>query len=498
LGAPRGRLIRQLLVESAVLAFAGAAAGLGVAALLLRVIRALGAVSVPRIENVRLDPTVLAFALLVACMTALAFGLLPALRLTDGRQAGDLRAGGRGAAGRRTRVWGVLVGTEVALALVLLVGAGLLVRSLDRLLDQDLGFDETDVLGSGVALSPLAYPELEDHRQFWDALLARLEAEPDVAAAGVVSTIPMRGSAPNGRLELAGGDATETDAVYVLMSEGAFAALDVPLVSGRLFGPGDGPDDPHVVVVNRTFAESVFPGEDPLGKRVSGGGMDNWWDADPPRFATIVGVVGDVRYRDLARGPEPVVYFNPRQRPFRISFGGTVLVEAASGDAASLGPTLRAVLREADPDVAVEPRTLADVVSASLAQRRFLLSILGGFSVLALVLAGVGIYGVVAYAVARRTREIGVRLAMGAPPARVRRQVLAGALSTVAVGLVLGVVGGILLTRLLQGFLFGVSATDPVTFGAMAGLLLGCALLASWIPARRATRVDPMITMRAE
>jgi ABC-type antimicrobial peptide transport system permease subunit len=216
-------------------------------------------------------------------------------------------------------------------------------------------------------------------------------------------------------------------------------------------------------------------------------------------FATVVGVVGDVRYRSLARAGEPAVYFNARQRPGRLAWGGaTLVVEAASGDAASAGPLVRDAMRGADADVALQLRTLADIVGESLAERRFVLTILGGFSVLALILSVVGIYGVVSYSVARQTREIGVRLALGASPAAVRRRVLVGALRTVAAGLVVGVVGALLLTRLLQGFLFGVSATDPVTFLAMAILLLAAALLASGLPAWRSTRIDPMITMRAE
>jgi putative ABC transport system permease protein len=498
LGAPRGRLVRQLLTESGVLAVAGAVAGMAVAWGLVRVIRSLGAGSVPRIENVGLDARVLFFSLLVALATAVLFGLLPALRLTDGRQAAALRAGGRGEAGSRTRIWGALIGTEVALALVLLVGAGLLVRSLGELTRQNAGFDDSDVLTVPVMLRGAQYAELADHRMFWERFLAGLESRPEVSSAGVISTVPMAGFLSTGRMSLDGDPNRHTDGGYVVASRGAFEALDVRLVRGRLFDEREGPDDPHAVVVSRSFADANWPGEDPVGKQVSGGGMDDFWDRDPPLFATVIGVVEDVRFRDLARDAYPTVYFAASQRPFRLQYSANLVVEAADGDASALASIVRNELGAADPDVPVEPRTLASVVRGSLAQRTFVLTILGGFSVLGLVLAAVGIYGVVGYSVARQTREIGVRLALGASPAGVKSRVLGQALRTVALGLIAGIAGALLLTRLLQGFLFGVSATDPATFVAMAVVLLAVAFVASWIPATRSTRIDPMITMRAE
>lgn len=498
LGAPRGRLVRQLLTESVVLAVLGALAGLGVAWLGLDVIRRLGVGSLPRLDQVGVDGVVLGFTGLIAVATALLFGLFPALRLTDGDQAEVLRTEGRGSAGGKGRVWSVLVGTEVALALILLVGSGLLIRSFVQLTSQERGFDESDVVVTAANLSATRYPDLEDIRGFFDDFLARASALPGVSAVGVSSSLPVQGYAASGRLELDGDPEKFADGIYVTTSPGTFEALDIPLVRGRMFDDRDREGAPDVAIVNQAFADEFWPGEDPIGHTVTGGGMDNFWDADPPRFATVVGVVGDVRYRDLTRGPEPTVYFAYGQRPFRLQYQASVVAESATGDPAAVAPLLRQALRSADPNLAIEVRYLSAQVSDSLAQRRFILMVLGIFAGVALILAGVGIYGVVSYAVARRTREMGIRLSLGAAPATVQRLVMAGALRTVAVGLVVGVAGGLVLVRLMQGLLFGVSSTDPTTFAVVVVLLLGTAILATWIPARRSTRIDPMITMRAE
>ncbi|GMV05004.1 MAG: hypothetical protein AMXMBFR53_12840 [Gemmatimonadota bacterium] len=497
LGAGRGRLLRQFLTESVVLSVGGALVGLGVASAVVRLLRRFGSASVPRLEAVALDAPVLAFTLVAAVLTALVFGLLPALRATEGVQAGTLRSG-RGNAGSRSRVWSLLVATEVALALVLLVGSGLLVRSFVAVMAEDAGFDGTDVMTTTVALSGVKYPELRDRAALWDDLLARVEAAPGVAAAGLTTSPPLGRFAPNGQVLLDGDPTKVGDGVYVVASRGTFAALDIPLLRGRLFEAADGPDAPHVVLVSQSFADRYWPGEDPLGHRVSGGGMDDYWDAAPPVFGTVVGVVGDVRYQELTREGEPTVYWHYRQRPYRIRFGATLVAEAIGGDPAPLAPVVRATVRAADPDVAVPLRVLQELVSDSVAQRRFLLLVLAGFGGVALVLAAVGIYGVVSYGVARRTREMGIRLALGAAPASVRSLVLGGALRPVVAGLVAGTIGGLVLTRFMRSLLYEVPPTDPVTFTLVPLLLLGAAVVASWVPARRGTRVDPEGAMRTE
>jgi len=500
LGGSRGRLVRLLLTESLVLAMAGAAGGVALAGATLGVLRTLGGGSVPRLDAVGIDGTVLGFALLVAALTALAFGLLPALRSSEGAQADTLRTESRGNAGARGATWSVLVTAEVALALVLLAGSGLLIRSFVAVLDEDAGFQAADVTTAQVSLSSARYPEGADHVRFWDAFLERAEALPGASATGIIRPRPLSFLA-NGRVALDGDPEKYGDAGYVVASAGAFEALDIPLLQGRLFDERDGPGAPDAVVVSRSFAEEHWPGQEPIGRQVTGGGMDNYWNADPPRWGTVVGVVGDVRFRDLERSGEPTVYWHYRQRPFRAQYGVSVVAESATGDPSLVAPPLRTSLREADPDIPVRLRHMSEVVSESVGERRFMLFVLGGFAALALILAAVGIYGVVSYSVARRTREMGVRLALGADPGSVTGLVLKGALRPVVAGLVLGLVGALALTRALAGFtplLYEVESTDPLTYAGVTLVLLAAGVAASWIPAWRGTRVDPMVTMRAE
>jgi len=496
LGAGRGRILTQLLTESLLLSLVGAAAGVGLAALVLRGLRAAAPGFLPRVGDVGIDGTVLLFTAAVAVITALLFGLLPARRLS-GTGAGEaLRSGSRGnAMDGRASVWRLLVGTEVALALVLLAGSALLVRSFRTLLSEDPGFDASDVDVIAMSLSQIKYATAEDDARFYDRFLRELEALPGVSAVGVLSRVPTEG-APNGRLELDGDLDKLADGEYVVASAGAFEALDIPLLEGRLFDDRDGPDDAHVAIVNRSFAQKYWPNEDPVGKSVTGGGMDNFYSQRI--FARVVGVVGDVRQGSLGREPYPTVYFPYTQRPFRVRYGASVVVEAANGDAAGLTSALRDRLRAADPDVPVRIGSLGGLVRASLGERRFVMLVLGGFSLTALILAGVGIFGVVSYSVARRTREMGIRVALGADPGGVVRLVMAAAMRMVMAGLIVGVVGALVVTRIMRSLLYQVSPTDPWALGAATLLLGGAALLASWLPARAGTRVDPMITMRAE
>ena len=495
LGAARGRLIRQLLTESLILAALGAAAGVLLGALLVRALQAMGPGAVPRLGEIGLSGGVLAFTAAVTVGTALLFGLLPALRMSEGGGGEALRQG-RGSTGTRGPLWRVLVGTEVALALVLLTGSGLLMRSFGELLAADAGFDGGDVLAAEVDLSQLKYPDPFQHGRWHAELLERLAALPGVASAGVVSSAPLSGFLPNGRMELDGDPEKFADGGYVAADPGFFAALDIPLLQGRLFEASDGEGSPWVAIVSRSFAERYWPGEDAVGKQVTGGGMDDLWQERP--FATVVGVVGDVRYRDLGREPAPTVYFPAAQRPFRIRWGATVLVEAAAGAPSSLAAEVRALASELDPDAALRLRTMDEVVSGSLADRRFPMLVLGAFALVALALAVVGIHGVVSYGVARRTREMGIRMALGAAPGLVVRQVVRESIGMVAAGLVVGVLGALALSRVLAGLLYGVSATDPLTLVGVVALLLGFGFLASWVPARAGTRIDPMVTMRAE
>jgi predicted permease len=498
LGASRTRLVRQLLSEAWLLAALGGGAGVLISVAALRWIRATGAESIPRIEDVALDGRVLIFTLVVTLMTALAFGLLPALRARENDQAGTLRSEGRGSEGYKGRVWGTLVSVEVAMALVLLTGSGLLIRSFNAILQEEPGFDGKDAVLTGVALSGIKYPDLDDHRLFWDGMLARAEAIPGVARAGLATVIPASGFVANGRVELDGDPAKTGDADYIVASSGLFETLGIPVLRGRVFDATDDPNAPHRIVVSESFAETYWPGEDPIGKQVSGGGMDDLWSANPPVFGTVVGVVADVRYRDLTRAGRPAVYWNYRQRPYRIRWGANLVVKSATGDPAAVAGSLRQALQEMDPDVAPRIQYLRDVVSDSLGQRRFSLLVMSAFAVVGLLLAAIGIFGVVSYAVAQRTREMGIRLALGATGGSVRSLVLRGAMVPVAMGLVVGLVGAWSLSRVMSGMLYEVRPSDPATLLCVTGLLLATGLLASWIPTVRGTRVDPVVTMRGD
>ncbi len=497
LGARRGRIVTQLLTESLLLAGLGSAAGVGLAALVVRGIRAAAPSFLPRVDEVGIDGTVLLFTAGIAVITALLFGLLPARRLS-GTSAGEaLRSGSRGNADvTRGGIWRFLVGTEVALALVLLAGSALLVRSFRSVMAEDAGFDASDVDVIPMSLSQIKYATAEDDALFYDGFLAELKALPGVSAAGVMSTVPVDGGLPNGRMELDGNLEKHADGGYVVASAGAFEALDIPLLEGRLFAATDGPDDPHVAIVSEAFAKRYWPGESAVGKSLTGGGMDNFYDRRI--FARVVGVVGDVRHQGLARETYPTAYFPYTQRPFRLRYSAAVVVEASNGDAAGLTAALRDRLRVADPDVPVRISTLSSVVRASVGERRFVMLVLGGFSLTALILAGVGIFGVVSYSVARRTREMGIRMALGADPGGVLRLVMSAAMGMVVLGLVVGVAGALVLTRVMRSLLYEVSPTDPLALVVATLLLAGAALVASWLPARAGTRVDPMITMRSE
>jgi predicted permease len=497
-GASRGRIIRQLLSESAFLAALGGMAGIGLTLVALIGLRSVAGASIPRMESVALDGTVLLFTSFVTLFTALAFGLLPALRTGEDDQARVLRTDGRGNEGYKGRIWGSLVMVEVALALVLLTGSGLLVRSFNAVLAVDGGFDEGDVIVSGIALSGIKYPSLEDHRMFWDGMLARAEAIPGASHAGLISSAPASGSLPNGLVHLDGGTSRTGDAGYIVASAGAFSALDIPLLRGRLFNASDGPDSRHVVVVNQSFADKYWPGENPIGKQVSGGGMDGYWTADTPVFGTVVGVVGDVRYRSLIRAARPTVYWNYRQRPYRIRRGAYMVVEADAIGVGGLAESFRVTLHEADPDVAPRIQLLKDSIAESLAERRFTLMIMSGFALTGLFLAALGIFGVVSYAVAQRTREIGIRMALGASGGAVRGMVIRGAMAPVVLGLLVGVAGAWSFNRVIAGLLYEVRPTDPLTFVTVSGVLFSTGLAASWLPTMRGTRVDPMNSLRED
>ncbi len=493
LGAGRGRLVRQMLAESVILAVAGGALGVLFAYFVIRPIQTLSAGSIPRVQDVSLDAAVLLFALAVSLATGVLFGLVPAWQVSRAGVAGVLKEGGRSSAtggGRWTR--NALLVAEVALSLVLLVGAALLLRSFARLVDVDPGFRADRVLAFRVSLPQLSYQGDEKRTAFFDTLLAKLEALPQVRAAGMTQTLPMRGDYVlsveiQGRPKPAPND--EPSANYRIASPNYFSALGIPLKRGRWFTPRDNMDKaPMVAVVDEAFVARHFPTEDPIGRGLDiGNGTDGYFE--------IVGVVGDVRLDALDGTPEPTMYV-----PFRQDTFGTMwIVASTDGDPAQLAPLARQTLRDIDPALpAYSTAPLASVVSDSVAQRRFSMLLLAALAGVALFLAAVGIYGVVAYGVTQRTQEIGVRMAIGAERRDVLALVIGGGLKLALFGVAIGLAGALALSRLIETMLFDVRPFDPPSYAATAVLLLAIAALACYVPARRAMNVDPITAIRQE
>ena len=497
MGAGRKRLVRQLLTESGLLAGAGALAGLVVAQGLLIALKRAEGVSIPRLDEVTIDAGALAFTLLACIATGVLFGLLPAVRLSRTEPGQVLRSEDRSqGAGGRGRAWGPIVGAEVALAFILLAGSLLLVRSFQQVLNTERGFAVDGVMTADIDLDPVRYEDSESQIQFYDQLISDLEGRPGVTAAGIVTSVPLSGRLPNGRLELDGDLSKQATAGYAVASGGYFRAMGIPLLQGRTFDQRDDAESGHVAIVSKSFADRYWPGESAIGKQVTGGGMDEFWEERP--FATVVGVVGDARYRSLAVEPGPLAYFPHSQRPRRLQGAATVVASSGAGPAAGLTSPLRGALQTLDPSVPPRFQTMEDRLSGSVSQRRFTMALIGAFAVVALVLAGIGIYGVVSFGVARRTREMGIRLALGGGRSQIRRMVQFQSMRAVFAGSIAGLVGALVSGRLLETALFGVEPSDPGTLAMTALVLLGVAWGAALIPAIRSTRVDPMVAMRSD
>lgn len=503
LGATRVRLARQLLTESGLLAGLGAAAGLVLAVVLLRVITPLAPAEL-RIDRVGIDGWVAAFALFVAVLATLLFGLFPALRLSGASTITALReaAVGMGSA-RRMRAWNVLVAAEVALAVALLSGSVLLIKSFSRVMETDLGFQPEGAAALFVDLPSVNYPGNSPRVSgFHLQALERMAAVPGVLAAGFVNRPPLHGNGPSGSMVVEGKPIDSRcgctgNAIYRVVGGDYFRAMEMPLRKGRAFGPGDDAAAPKVAMVDEAFAQQEWPGEDPLGKRVKPSGMDSNSEANREPWFTVIGVVPSVRSSAITSRFRPTYYFDHRQRPPYRSAAVTYAVRTRLAPAESFG-TLRAAMRAVDPDVPVVLQTMPELVARTVVERRFTMLVLGTFGGLALLLAIVGIYGVVSYAVAQRTREIGVRRALGATPGRVGRLVLGTTLTAVVPGLVAGALLTLVNSRALGAFLYGISPFDLPTLGMVVGALGAAALVASLVPAWRATRVDPLIAMRSE
>ncbi len=507
LGAGRWRLAREFFVEMVLLCGAGAAAGMALAWWGLELIGSLHAGALPRAEAIRIDWLSVVFATTLAFVTAVALSLLLARNATRAgiTLAADRRAGG----GRRSRARDALIAVQTALAVVLVIGALLLGRSFMRLVTVEPGFTSDDVLLMNLALPmPAQGEDTTAQALFYEQLIDRARALPNVAAVGGITAPPLTGGAGNGLFlelrrpdevktfddfeKLARKDAARTGfAEFRIASDDYFAAVGIPLLRGRTFERGDGPGSEHVAVISRSFAESKWPGEDPLGKLVQFGNMDS--DLTPFR---IVGIVGDVREYGLDAEQRPTFYGTYRQRTRSIWWSFWIAIRAPNAE--GLVPAAREIVRSLNPDLVPEFRTVAQLVSTSVAPRRFNLVMLGILGATALLLALAGIYGAVAFNVAQRTHEIGVRVALGARARSVVAMALRQSLWWVAIGVVAGFLIALGASRVVGSLLYGVSPHDPIAYASAATILLAAAVAAAWLPARRAARVDPMVALRQE
>jgi predicted permease len=495
LGASRARIVRQLLTEGILLSLAGGCAGLLISLWLTRLLVRLIPTNTPRLDEVGPDARVFGFALAVSILTGLLFGLVPALQASRSDLNETLKEGGRTGAGsaRRNHARSILIVSEIALSFMLLAGAGLLVRSFLRLRVVDTGFNPAGVLALRLSASGPKYPAGPARAEFYRQALERIKSLPGVESAGAVLSLPLGGDTFNvGRSFIREGHPAtpeeSANASYLTATPGYFRALQIPVLAGRVFTEGDADKSPMVVVVNETMARRYWPGESPVGKRIT-----IWRDEKFPR--EIVGVVGDTRSTpgDPA-GPQMYVPYAQDA-----TWGSLSLVVRSSVDPASLVAAARAEVHALDKSIPVyNARPMIDILAAALATRRASTLLVGAFALLALLLALVGIYGVTAYYVTQRTQEIGVRIALGAQMRHVLGLILGRSLRLTLGGLALGLCGALALTRVLGGLLYGVKPTDPVTFAVAAALLSAAALLASLIPAWRATKVDPLIAIRDE
>ena len=496
LGASRMRIVRQLLVESLLLGIAGAACGLILGAWLLRAFLTLNTVPLGG-QAVALDGQVLAFTAALGVLTPLLFGIAPSLQLSRPDLRSTIAEGGRGSLvfARRT-VRHLLVGLEAAVALVLLIASALLIHSFWMLLSVDTGFDPHGIATMQMAVPETKYPTPEASARFYQQLLERVRAVPGVESAGITNAPPMVGGGPSGAFMFEGAPRSvnwSLVADYFVISPGYFDALRIPIVRGRGIDASDTAGKPAAAVVNQTFVRKFLAGQDPIGRRFRYFGMDA---RDEPML-TIVGVAADVRSDALTAPIVPEAYVSYLQRPLRTKWGIVVAARARQGRADALLEPLQRTVTTFDPDVPVKLGTMDERIGASIADRRFTMAVLSTFAVVAVLLAAIGIYSVLAQSVVQRMPEIGVRMALGADALTVLRLIVRTMMGPVISGIGAGLVVSVFAARLLASFLFGVQPLDPAAFGAAAALLILVALAAAFFPARRATRVDPVLALRS-
>ena len=508
LGARRGRLVRQFVTEAFLLSLIGGA--LGVLAALWGVcgLVALAPENLSRPDSVFVSVPVLLFAFLLSTAVAVGLGAFTAARATRGDLRQGLAQGGRGQAGSQgsQRVGRAIVVAQIAITLVLVIGAGLLGRSLMKVLEVNPGFRVDKIVAMDVSLPWVEDPKVKSAQGiFFSNLIDRLKQIPGVRGVGAASALPMDGGLPDGMfLLMTQNEAPKTmdgfealfnqkerigNADFCVATDGYFRVLGIPLIRGRMFDERDGANAPHVAVISESLAHDRWPHQDPIGHTIEFGNMDG-----DVRLLTIVGIVGDTHEYGLDEPARPTVYVNLFQRP-RAEMTLTMLSDA---DTRLVSSAARGILQDLDPEIPTSFRTFQQVYSASLGSRKFNLILIGFFGITALLLATAGVFGVMAYSVSRRTREFGVRVALGATSGDVLRMVLGQGMRTILIGVAIGIVGSFALTQTVSSLLFGVTATDPVTFGGVTLLLVAVALLACYIPARRVTKVDPMVALRYE
>jgi predicted permease len=508
LGAARGRLVRQYFTEAFLLALLGGSLGVLGAFWGLAGLVALAPENLPRLESVSINIPVLVFALVLSTAVAAGLGAFIAARATSGELRKGLVEGGRGQAGLQgsQRVGRVIVAAQIAITLVLVVGAGLFGRSLMKVLEVNPGFRVDKIVTMDVSLPWVDDPKAKAGQAiFFSNLIDRLKQIPGVRKVGATSGLPMDGGLPDGMfLLMTQNEIPKTtdgfgpllqqkerigNADFCVATDGYFQVLEIPLIRGRIFDGRDGANSPHVAVISESLARERWPNQDPIGHTIEFGNMDG-----DLRLLTIVGIVGDTHEYGLDAPPRPTVYVDLLQRPH----AAITLTMLSDADMRSVASAARGILQNLNPEVAAKFQTFSQVYSTSLGSRRFNVILIGFFGITALLLATAGVFGVMAYSVSRRTREIGVRVALGAAPSGILRMILGQGLRTIFIGVAIGIAASLALTRTVQSLLFGVTATDPVTFGGVTLLLVGAALLACYIPARRATKVDPMVALRHE
>lgn len=492
LGARRSRIVRQLLTESILLAITGGIIGVLLALWGLDLLLAIGESSIPRVKEIKLDGWALGFSLLISIATGLVFGLVPALQSSKPDMNEALKEGSRSASGsiRRNKTRSLFVIAEVAICLVLLIGAGLMIKSFAKVINVSPGFNPENVLAMNVALSGPRYGGSEQVAGFYKRSLERLSSVPGVQSAAATTGLPMAGGFGSRYFRVEGRPAQPAgqgfNANVNLTTPGYFQTLNIPLIDGRDFDERDVMKAPDAVIINQDMARRYWPDENPIGQRLAVG--NGPWRA-------VVGVVGDVKQSGLDIETRPEMFWPYYQTPVPFA---TFAVRTTS-DPEGMTASVRAAMQEIDRDLPVyNIKTVDDVISDSVAPRRLNVLLLGIFAGLALVLAALGIYGVISYSVSQRTRELGIRMALGASHKSVLRLVVGEGMILAVIGVTIGAVASFFLTRLMSALLFGVSATDPITFVVISLLLIGVSTVASLVPARRATRVDPMVALRYE